>query len=209
MTGSGIGLLGAGGQAAEIADYVGAENVRFFAVDAAYLDAERPDLCDIDTDDRSLTGVAAVAAVGAPGLRRELVGRWSGSVFHTVLHPSAFVAATASIGEGCVIAPLSAVSSRTALGRHVIVNLAATVSHDCIVGDFVTISPGAHIAGGCTIHDGAFIGIGASVSNGVTVAAGSVIGAGAVVIRDTEPNSVYAGSPARRLETREDWLREV
>ncbi|WP_374007753.1 acetyltransferase [Leifsonia sp. LS-T14] len=209
MTGIGLGLLGAGGQAAEVVDYVGSENVRFFAVDAAYLRDSQPPLCDVDTDDPALTELPVVAAVGAPGLRRELVARWSGSSYRTVQHPTAYVAATAAIGEGCVIAPLSAVSSRTSLGRHVIVNLSATVSHDCTVGDFVTISPGAHIAGGVTIQDGAFVGIGASVSNGVTIAAGSVIGAGAVVIRDTEPNGVYAGAPARRLGTREDWLREL
>jgi acetyltransferase-like isoleucine patch superfamily enzyme len=42
-----------------------------------------------------------------------------------------------------------------------------------------------------------------SVTQGVTIADGSVLGAGAVVTRDTEPDGIYAGVPARRVGERE------
>lgn len=48
-----------------------------------------------------------------------------------------------------------------------------------------------------TIGDGAWIGAGAIILPGVTIGPGCVIGAGAVVTGDCEPNSVYAGVPAR------------
>lgn len=49
------------------------------------------------------------------------------------------------------------------------------------------------------IGDNAWLGGGVIVGPGVTIGANSVIGAGAVVIRDTPPDVVAAGNPARVL----------
>lgn len=54
------------------------------------------------------------------------------------------------------------------------------------------------------IEDGAWIGARAVVLGGVTIARGCVIGAGAVVTRSTEPNSIYAGVPARLVRVLQD-----
>lgn len=50
------------------------------------------------------------------------------------------------------------------------------------------------------IGEGAWLGAGVIVLGGVVVAKGCVIAAGAVVTRDTAPNGLYAGIPARRLK---------
>jgi maltose O-acetyltransferase len=49
-----------------------------------------------------------------------------------------------------------------------------------------------------TIGAGAWVGARATVLPGVTIAPGCVIGAGAVVTKNTEPNGLYVGIPARR-----------
>jgi maltose O-acetyltransferase len=51
-----------------------------------------------------------------------------------------------------------------------------------------------------TIGAGGWLGAGVVVLAGVTIAEGCVIAAGAVVTRDTEPNGLYGGVPARRLK---------
>jgi len=50
-----------------------------------------------------------------------------------------------------------------------------------------------------TIENGCWIGSSATILPGVTIARGCVIGAGAVVTRNTKPNGLYVGAPARRL----------
>ncbi len=50
-----------------------------------------------------------------------------------------------------------------------------------------------------SVGDGCWLGLGSTVLPGVTVAPGCVIAAGAVVARDTAPDGLYAGVPARRL----------
>lgn len=52
------------------------------------------------------------------------------------------------------------------------------------------------------IGDDVWIGYGAMIMSGVNVANGCVIGANAVVTEDTEPYSVYAGVPARKIKER-------
>ncbi len=53
-----------------------------------------------------------------------------------------------------------------------------------------------------TIGNDVWVGFGAIVMSGVNIADGSIIAAGSVVTRDTEPYSIYAGVPARKIHSR-------
>lgn len=115
----------------------------------------------------------------------------------TLVHPRAWVADTAFIGEGCQILAMAAVSEEARLGRHCIVNTSASVDHECVLGDGVHVMPGATIAGLVTVGDYATIGSGATILPRVTVGAGAMVGAGAVVTRNVAPGAVVVGVPAR------------
>lgn len=97
-----------------------------------------------------------------------------------------------------------------------------------IVGHFATIAAGSRIIAGSdkfmgegftsvtapaeyrdevaytTIEIGRFAGIGTNVviMPGVKIAEGSVIGAGSLVTKDTEPWTIYMGTPARAVKLR-------
>ncbi len=58
------------------------------------------------------------------------------------------------------------------------------------------------------IGNNVFIGINAMITKGVTVGDNVIIGAGSVVTKDCEPNSVYAGSPAKRIMSLEDFYKK-
>ncbi|WP_375422733.1 DapH/DapD/GlmU-related protein [uncultured Friedmanniella sp.] len=51
------------------------------------------------------------------------------------------------------------------------------------------------------VGDGCWLGANVVVLSGVRIDSGCVVGAGAVVTRDTEPDGVYVGVPARRVRT--------
>lgn len=204
-----IGLLGSGSQALEAAEYDPAVAVAFYAVPGSYLDPQRPDVIDLATTDPRLLATPVVAAVGAPGLRRELVTGWAGENFGSVISPSAWISPSAEIGEGAIVAPGVVVTAGAVIGRHVILNVGASVNHTSRIGDYSTLSPGVRIAGDCEIGAGVFLGIGATVSHGVRIAEGAVVGAGAVVVNDLDEAAVYAGVPVRRLRLLEDWIRRL
>jgi len=117
----------------------------------------------------------------------------------TVLHPTAYIASDASLGEGSHVLAMAVVCTRARLGRGVIVNTAASVDHDCVLEDGVHIGPGARLCGEVSVGRIAFVGAGAIVLPRVKLGAGAIVGAGAVVVGDVAPGQTVIGSPARPI----------
>lgn len=201
-------MLGNGGQADETeACFEGV--VLFRAVSKNYV---KEGLVDVATTDREKTETPVVAAIGAPGLRRDIVQEWQGSSYATIVAKSAKIDDSAVIGSGSIVVQDVVMTTGVEIGEHVIVNVASSIQHDSTVGDYSTICPGVHIGGHVTIGKGVFLGIGAIVANDVTISDGVVVGAGAIIpphtMLDVE-NGVYVGAPARLVKTNKDWLYEV
>ena len=117
--------------------------------------------------------------------------RAKGYRFATVLHPSAIVSRTATLGEGAQVMAGCAVQPDAKIGANSIVNTRASVDHDCTIGESVHIAPGVTLSGSVTIGDGSHIGTGAVVIQGITIGRNSLVAAGAVVYRDLPENSKY------------------
>lgn len=117
----------------------------------------------------------------------------------TIIHRTAFVATSATYGEGCQVLALAAVCANAKLGCSVIVNTASSIDHDCVVGDGAHIAPGARLAGEVVVEECAFVGTGAIILPRIRIGQGAIIGAGAVVTRDVPDNAVVVGNPARNI----------
>lgn len=205
-----VGLIGAGGQAREVEQYLREYGVHpsFYAVDKEYVAGDKR--IDILSPNEFEEMTPVISAIGSPEVRRKMVESWKGEEFYSVVSKDAYIGEGVRLGSGVIVAPRAVLTTDIEVGDHVLINVAATVSHDVKLGNYVTIGPGAHIGGSVELGDGVFVGIGANVSNGIKVAEGSVIGAGAVVISDImEPNSVVVGVPAKLIRINEGWLSEV
>ncbi|OEK04321.1 gamma carbonic anhydrase family protein [Roseivirga misakiensis] len=79
-----------------------------------------------------------------------------------------------------------------------------------VLGDNVSIGHNA-IVHGAIVEDNVLIGMGAIVLDNVTIKSGSLIAAGSVVLANTvlEENSLYAGTPAKRIKTIDEKLKQV
>lgn len=49
------------------------------------------------------------------------------------------------------------------------------------------------------VRNGSWIGAGATILNGITIGQYSVVAAGALILKSTEPNTLYGGIPAKKL----------
>lgn len=117
--------------------------------------------------------------------------------FATVVHPTAHVSRTATLGPGTTVSVGAIVGARTTLGRHVIVHRGTMIAHHTTVGDHVTFGPGANVAGAVSIGDRTWVGMGALVLDYRQVGTGCVVGAGAIVTRDVPDHTQVVGQPAR------------
>lgn len=146
-------------------------------------------------------GTQCIVAVGDNASRKRLFQDWEWRwiTWRSLVHPSAFIDSSATLGKGSIIFAGATVQVDVRIGAHCIINTQASVDHDCCLGDFVHLAPGCHLAGNVTVEDGGFLGIGSSVIPGVTIGANAVVGAGAVVISDVPEGETVAGVPARNI----------
>jgi acetyltransferase EpsM len=121
-----------------------------------------------------------------------MVARWA-----TIVHGSAWVSPTATLGEGTVVMAGAVVQTGARVGAHVIVNSGAVVEHDVSLADHVQVAPGAVIGGGTSVGSGVYIGLGASVRDHVEIGAGAIIGMGSCVVKNVSAGSIVMGDRAR------------
>lgn len=107
--------------------------------------------------------------------------------------PNVEIGAGALIFEHAILQPFSRV------GALAIIRSGVHVSHHCSIEDGAFLAAEVAMGGGCTIGRQAFLGVGAVLRDNLTLGARSIVGAGAVAITDTEPDAVYVGNPARKL----------
>lgn len=101
----------------------------------------------------------------------QLAARWTawqrvvaaGYVAPALVHPRAYVARSASVGQGTLLMAGALVDVRAKIGEIAVVWPGACVSHDCVVGENCFISPNATLCGYVELGSHSFIGAGAAV----------------------------------------------
>jgi carbonic anhydrase/acetyltransferase-like protein (isoleucine patch superfamily) len=137
------------------------------------------------------------------------------------IHPTAFVAPTASVMGDVTLGPDSSVwygavlrgdmapiviGAETNLQDGTIVHVDDEVP--CLIGERVGVGHRA-ILHGCVVEPNCLIGMGSTLLNGVVIGAGSVVAAGAVIPEDMRvpPGSLVMGVPGRIIRPVDDNLR--
>ena len=196
-------IIGAGGHGKVIADNAlrnGYEDIAFIddgtkgecmglPIIGTSADIER--LCDGKTD--------FVIGIGN-NLTRKTISEKFDVNWVTLIHPSAQIAESASVGKGTVVMAGAVVNACAKMGSHCIINSGAIIEHDNVLEDFVHISPGVKLGGTVKVGKGSHIGIGATVINNIEISGGTVVGAGAVVVRNITEGGVYVGIPAKKMQ---------
>lgn len=65
----------------------------------------------------------------------------------TLIHPTAYVSPTASVGKGTVVLPKPLINTNCQIGNACIINCGAIIDRDCVIEDCVHICLGAIIKG--------------------------------------------------------------
>ena len=115
----------------------------------------------------------------------------------SVIHPTAYIAETVTIGRGASIMARAVITDETEIGDFCIINTNCTIDHGCRLGNGVHVMGASAVAGEVTIENFATIGTNATILPHLTIGEEAFVGAGAVVTKDVHPHSVVAGVPAR------------
>lgn len=150
-------------------------------------------------------GVDAVAThIADPSARlsiRERAHR-TGLEALTVVHPRASVAASAQIGEACLIKAGAIIDAHVRIGDCCIIDNGVILPHHNRIGAGCHLAPGACFGGDCTVGDGTVIGIGAVIAARIQIGSKVIVGAGACVCRDLPDGVVVEGNSSRIIGAR-------
>jgi len=143
-----------------------------------------------------------VVAIGSNESRKNIVENLPliAEQYLTVIHPSAVISPSASIGYGTVVMPNAAVNARSRIGQHSIINTGSIIEHDNLVENYTHISPNATLAGQVSIGEGSHICSSATIIPGKNIGNWSIVGAGSTVLNDIPSYSKAVGSPTRIIE---------
>ena len=173
----------------------------FLSADAHVLDGldayppivSTPDAYVAAAGDKLLLGIGGPYA--RRGVAESLLAR--GAEFLTLVHPTAIVAASATIKDGAILCPYAIASDSCRVGRFAIMNYHTSLGHDASTGDFAVLSPYATLGGAAHIDDDVFLGLHASIGPGKTVGRNSKVSANTCVLMDVPPQSLAFGVPGR------------
>jgi sugar O-acyltransferase (sialic acid O-acetyltransferase NeuD family) len=153
---------------------------------------------EVAQNPNELRGLAAIG--GAHGRDRLAVQerfRAYGLQIEALVHPSASVCATASLGAGTQVLAQAVVAADALVGEACIINHRAAVDHECVLEDGVHLAPGSTLCGCVKLGTDVMIGAGAIVLPRINIGTGTIVGAGAVVTRDLPAGVIAFGNPAR------------
>ncbi|MFA7431216.1 MAG: NeuD/PglB/VioB family sugar acetyltransferase [Rhodospirillaceae bacterium] len=210
-------IAGAGGFGREVLTYAldAIAAGRLDATVAGFLDDTDPDLSPFGLDIGVVgcidayapaDGEAVVVAIGNPAARAAVAAglEQRGARFVSVIHPLAWVAPTAQVGAGCIVAPFATVGPWAKIGRHVVINTHAGVGHDVVLGDAVEMAPHAVCNGWTSLGPQVFVGSGAVLTARLEIGAGAKVAAGAVVYSRVPEGVTAMGNPARMMPLPKD-----
>jgi len=180
-------VIGAGGHGRSVAEailLIGRNELAGFVDDGAHANAKVWSYPTLGRTD-SLHSLrehahAVVVAIGNNGVREKLHVRVREAGFEllSVIHPTAFVSPTATLGAGCAVMAGAVVGTEAQLGEGVIVNCGATVDHHCRVDAFGHLGVNACMAGGSVLGHRAWMQAGSALGYGVQVEDDAVLAPG-------------------------------
>ena len=119
-----------------------------------------------------------------------------------------------SVGHKTIIGRNVAIENKCSIGHHCKLETNAYITAYSTLEDYVFVAPGVltsndNYAGrteerklhfkGVTVHKGGRLGVGAITLPGVHVASDTLAAAGSVITKDTDPDTIYTGVPAKKF----------
>ena len=118
----------------------------------------------------------------------------------SVISSNSIISEDVIIEEGTVVITGSIINAGCRLGKHCIINTRASIDHDNQIGDYVNINPSVVTGGSVIIHDNVEIGIGSVIKNNILINKNVTIGGNSFVNKDCSSDSLYFGSPIRKIK---------
>jgi acetyltransferase EpsM len=221
MNPTNIVIIGAGGHAAELRDYVNHNNLAHpesKLVVIGYIDDNgsnyhhygfsEPFLGSIK-DHSIRTDVSYLMGIANLDFRKPIIDLFKkkGAKFIGLIHPTAILSPSAEIGEGVVVSHNASVGPKVKIGNFNMLNSRCTIGHDSVIGDYNFISPQVAISGNTTIGNENLLGTNSCTIPGMTIGNKNKVAAGMIVYKPIGDNETVIFRHQERLVVRDTVIQ--
>lgn len=119
--------------------------------------------------------------------------------FLSFVHPTAYIAKSAHLGQGNIILANCAINCNAVLGNFNTMNTNAMIGHDTVLGNNNFIAAHTCIGSGLVIGNGNFTGLNCSIRNFVQMGDYNLIGMASNVVKNVTDHTTLVGNPAKPL----------
>lgn len=118
----------------------------------------------------------------------------------TVIHHTAFIDDTVTLGPGCFVMYNAYIAPRTHIGESVMIKANTNIGHDVNIGRLCHIAMGATIVSCVDIGDCADVAVAATVLAHTKIGDYAMLGASALATHNIPDGEIWSGVPAKFLK---------
>jgi len=147
-----------------------------------------------DKDPRDFQAVVALSPKSKKIIAQKALA--VGLEFPNLIHPSAWISPSVSMGKGNLILPNTVITAEAQIQDFNLFHVGSLITHYAKVASYCFIGPYVRLLENSGVEEGVFLGSGCVLVGGVTVGSWARVGANAVVNRDVDPGITVVGLPA-------------
>lgn len=205
-------LMGGGGLALEIFEYMHTEGMSVIAYISPY---ENPALSRFITylgNEQSAQTNSNVFHILAEGLIEKRIQIIDYLEKHhlpvgSFISKYAYISAMATLGKGIVAVPGAAITGNAVISDYVLINLHSAIAHDAFVGNDVVLGPGVMITGHCRIGSHVTFGANSALLPGTQIGDYSEIGICTFPREKLGDNKIVVNRPGKVMHNFKSMLK--
>ena len=124
--------------------------------------------------------------------------------FQQIISKDAIINPDVFIDEGTLVVSGTIINTGTEIGKHCIINTSCSIDHDNKFSDFSSAGPGVITGGNVKVGYKSYLGLGCKIRQNVEILDNTVVGFGSLVNKNCKKNSIYWGSPAKKIRKRKN-----
>ncbi len=189
------------------------------SLDETYI--EEPNLCGLPVvpyekllethppDDHDLFIALGYSKINSIRKEKYLAAKALGYQLASFISSHATVLNDGKVGDNTFIFENNTIQPFVSIGNNVTLWSGNHVGHHSVINDHSFITSHVVISGRVQVGEQCFVGVNATLRDHINIGARSVIGAGALILKDTEPDSLFIGAATEVSKVPSSRLRRI